>query len=111
MARKGKHSKARRSKRKKERPDFEIVAARRAAVLEYLSNHPCVDCGITDIVVLQFDHVRGRKFENVSLMVRMGYTEKQIMNEIAKCEVRCANCHTRKTAREQNWTKTRYMEL
>lgn len=62
----------------------------------YLKNHPCVDCGETDIIVLQFDHVRGKKRGNVSDMVNNCSIETLDI-EISKCKVRCANRHTRKT--------------
>lgn len=70
----------------------------RQFVCEYLSNHPCVDCGEDDIVVLDFDHVRGKKTRGVSQMVQSaGYTLKRIAEEIEKCDIRCANCHRRRT--------------
>lgn len=72
----------------------------REKILEYLSNHPCVDCGETDPIVLEFDHVSDKKAEISSLMTR---SWKVILNEIAKCEVRCANCHRRKTAKQLKW--------
>lgn len=54
----------------------------------------CVDCGYKGHpAALQFDHVRGTKFKNVSTMVSECYTLERIKKEIRKCEVRCANCH------------------
>lgn len=88
-----------------ERKEAERVrsAARRRAsqvsVLRYLADHPCVDCGESDVVVLEFDHVRGSKVRAVSDM--MSRTWEVLEREIAKCEIRCANCHRRKTARER----------
>lgn len=69
-------------------------------LFEYLSKHPCVDCGEKDIVVLQFDHVKGEKREAVSILVARRHTVNVVKKEIEKCEVRCANCHFRKTARD-----------
>lgn len=66
-------------------------------VREYLSTHPCVDCGETDIVVLEFDH-QSDKLNDVSHFIKYGNVDT-VKVEIAKCEVRCCNCHRRKTAR------------
>lgn len=65
----------------------------RQIVTEYLQSHPCIDCGNTDIRVLEFDHVRGDKLGNISHAVHRTWNEEKLLNEIAKCEVRCCNCH------------------
>jgi len=62
-------------------------------------NHPCADCGESDIVVLEFDHQRD-KVADVSLLARDGYSLDKIKREIDKCEVVCANCHRRRTAKQ-----------
>jgi hypothetical protein len=72
--------------------------------IDFLRRHPCVDCGEKDIVVLQFDHLRDKSFD-VSVMISNGASWHRIETEIAKCEVRCANCHHRKTARERGFRK------
>lgn len=72
-------------------------------VFEYLHEHPCVDCGETDLRVLEFDHREGTsKTMEVSAMLGRRSWSK-IAQEIEKCDVRCANCHRKKTARQQAW--------
>lgn len=71
-------------------------------IIEYLKIHPCVDCGNPDIRVLEFDHVRGKKRDCVPAIARKCSWENTL-KEIAKCEVRCANCH--KIRHYQDWIK------
>ena len=65
----------------------------------YLRQHPCVDCGESDPQVLEFDHC-GEKRDNISSMLAWQTSWRAIEQEIARCKVRCANCHRRKTLRE-----------
>ena len=75
--------------------------ARRAAVLvvgQHLLANPCVDCGEGDVRVLDFDHRPGSgKSAEVMRLVRNGYSVARVMVEVAKCEVRCRNCHAKIT--------------
>ena len=71
----------------------------RALILDYLASHPCVDCGESDPVVLEFDHVRGNKVAAVARMAASHTPVRKVRAEIAKCDVRCANCHRRRHAR------------
>ena len=79
------------------------IQALRRIVYEYLAEHPCVDCGTTDPRVLQFDHVMGMKILPVSQMVVQGLARQRVIDEIAKCEVRCANCHQIITGLRRRW--------
>ena len=81
-------------------------AAAAAFVRQYLATHPCLGCGETDVLVLDFDHQRD-KVTDVSAMVRHGWSTQAIELEIAKCQVLCANCHRRATALKGRWYRTR----
>jgi len=76
-------------------------------IKEYLNTHPCIDCGESDISVLEFDHNKnkGDKTREVSFLIKYRYSLNKIINEIKKCDVRCSNCHKKKTAKEFNWLK------
>ena len=77
------------------------AAAHRNAerIFDYLMQHPCVDCGEADPLVLEFDHVRGEKKRNLADLVQRYGRWETIKTEIDKCDVRCANCHRRATAK------------
>lgn len=75
---------------------------------QYLLSNPCVDCGETDIRCLDFDHREPAM--KVSAVCRMVANQKPwpvILSEIAKCDVRCANCHRRRTAEQFNTIRHR----
>ena len=74
-----------------------------ATMIAYLIEHPCVDCRETDITALEFDHLRD-KTKNVSALMRGTNSWSRIEVEIAKCVVRCANCHRRETERRRQRT-------
>jgi hypothetical protein len=41
-------------------------------------------------------------------MVRKGVAWNRVSAEIDKCEVRCANCHRRKTVKQFKWFKENF---
>lgn len=70
-------------------------------LIAYLRSHPCVDCGETDMRVLQFDHLDpSAKTKEVSRLV-LWATWRRAAREIEKCAVRCGNCHRRRTLRQR----------
>jgi hypothetical protein len=81
-----------------------ISAAAREVVVAYLAEHPCRDCGATDVAVLEFDHVDG-KTHDVAFLIGHGAPAERIHAEIERCEVRCANCHRRATAWRGGWLR------
>lgn len=96
-----------RAKARKKNPTYLQQTARarkrstlraRQFILQYLNQHPCVDCGNSNPVVLEFDHVAG-KSKMISRMIVDGCCPATIAKELKKCEVRCACCHRIKTAR------------
>ena len=82
-------------------------------LLEYFARHTCVDCGESDPVVLEFDHVdeKGEK----AFEVARNFAERRwqdVLAEMEKCEVVCANCHRKRTAERRNalrWALTRQL--
>jgi len=89
-----------RNRSKKDKADNKLK------LLSYLLEHPCVDCGESDPIVLDFDHSRGVKRECIARMLSCAWST--IVLEIEKCDVVCANCHRRRTAkRHGRWMKSK----
>ncbi len=91
-----------------------VTAARdehRVKLVDIFAEHPCVDCGEDDLRVLEFDHRPGVvKRGEVTKLVSDGMSWAVIEAEIAKCDVRCANCHRRRTSERAGWWKQRVHE-
>lgn len=75
-------------------------------IVSFLKEHSCAGCGETDIIVLDFDHLKD-KSRNISQMVNK-FSLQSLQREVSKCQVLCANCHRRKTAKDQDWYKLRF---
>jgi hypothetical protein len=81
----------------------EQVRRNREALLAYLLEHPCLDCGESDPRCLDFDH-RDPKRKKASISRLVGYSDwTKILLEIDECDVRCANCHRKRTAQQFRW--------
>lgn len=67
-------------------------------IIEYLECHPCVDCGETDLDVLEFDHNERQPEYRVTTLLNWSW--KRIEQEISECQIRCANCHLKRTRKQ-----------
>jgi hypothetical protein len=66
-------------------------------VVREAKSKSCIDCGMKYAYwVMQFDHVRGEKLFNIGYDFHRHGLQK-VLDEIAKCDVVCANCHADRT--------------
>lgn len=73
-------------------------------------NRPCADCGKSfPACSMDFDHVRGVKLCDVSSLSKM--TAEQLVEEIAKCDIICSNCHRARTAKRKGKRKPHRVRL
>lgn len=66
----------------------------REALWGILSDSSCVDCGESNSLVLEFDHLHDKEAGVASLH---GGSLKRLLDEVAKCDIVCANCHRLRT--------------
>ncbi len=73
--------------------------ARKREQIDNMKRRPCADCGGTfHPYVMDFDHREGElKRFNVSAAVPLGLSIETIVEEVAKCDVICSNCHRMRT--------------
>lgn len=77
---------------------YKYAARNRAYVQELKTENPCVQCGQHyHYSAMDFDHVRGEKVANVATLADAGYSLDVVKEEIAKCDLVCANCHRYRT--------------
>ena len=64
-------------------------------VFEYKSTHPCIKCNLSDAACLVFHHRNPTEKTNHISCMHKHVGLKRIDEEIAKCDILCANCHAR----------------
>ena len=83
-----------------------LINENRQKLFDFYKTNACVDCGNNNPIVLELDHKDNvEKINTVSHMIHAGFSWKTIENEIYKCEVRCANFHRIRTAKQFEWYK------
>jgi 5-methylcytosine-specific restriction endonuclease McrA len=80
-----------------------IIDERMEFIFAYLKERPCADCGEDDLLVLEFDHLQDKSFEITEGIRNRNW--ESVLAEIEKCEVVCANCHRRRTARKYGFVR------
>ncbi len=71
------------------------------AILLSKMSSGCLDCGEMDIIVLELDHRDpSEKKYKISDVRRTKIKIDDFISEIDKCDVVCANCHRRRTAKQ-----------
>lgn len=67
-------------------------------MIDEAKNKACVVCGIQfHFAAMQFDHVRGVKKFDMAYALSAAKSLEALVDEIAKCDVICANCHAVKS--------------
>ncbi len=75
--------------------------AQRIIFFQWLKTQSCIDCNISDIRLLEFDHIQNKSY---SIADKIGEVKFEVlMLEINKCEIVCANCHKIRTAERGNF--------
>jgi hypothetical protein len=76
-------------------------AAESRRLIAEAKSKPCLDCGVSyPPHVMDLDHVRGQKTFNLGSGRSLG-SPTRIVEEIAKCDAVCANCHREREHRRR----------
>lgn len=79
---------------------------KRTGFINRFKNKPCADCqGWFEPCQMDFDH-RDSKKKVKSISDMQYYSVKQILKEIAKCDLVCSNCHRLRTYKRRQKNAT-----
>lgn len=94
------HAAGERSRRYRRERTAAIRAERLPMISDIKLSRGCLDCGYNaHPAALHFDH-RDPTDKSFEIAKSLTYSLARLMAEIAKCDVRCANCHAVRTVRE-----------
>lgn len=80
--------------------------ARHRELIRLAKSRPCADCGIQyPYYVMDFDH-RDASTKSFMLSDVPRATRTSLVNEIAKCDVVCSNCHRERTQQRKAWRRS-----
>ena len=65
--------------------------------VQYLGGK-CLDCGIDDVRVLEFDHAKNPRNGKLTVSSYLQGSWRRLQLHVDECELVCANCHAIRTA-------------
>ncbi len=73
-------------------------------VKQYCGEWKCVECGEDNPLTLHFDHINPKEklFEIGQRMYKVHSNPKQLVEELCKCRILCANCHSIHSHQQMN---------
>lgn len=78
---------------------------KRRVQMNELKSGPCTDCGVRyPYYVMHFDHIGTDKVMDISKLISRA-SWQTVLDEIAKCELVCANCHAERTHSRNQYNK------
>lgn len=79
---------------------------RNSEIIRESKSKPCADCGVQyPYYVMDFDHRQG-EIKVINLANASRLTRPKILEEIAKCDVVCSNCHRERTYQRKLRSRT-----
>ena len=99
---KSQHSKRPDQKARYQKNNRDRRTKMRNYMLSHLSKSVCAKCGESDIRVLEYNHIRGKKSKGISCIINDSNSIEELQREMDKCEVICANCHRKYTYAQSN---------
>ena len=70
-----------------------VAEKRKKVLLSIFEGKACERCGFDDIRALEFHH-KDRSKRSFTITSQVTIKLERLMNEIDKCEIICANCHS-----------------
>jgi hypothetical protein len=84
--------------RKIHNKNFSTIKKTNKLIINSIKSQPCKDCKIIYApYCMDYDHINDNKSGNVSQISQSANSIKDILYEIDKCELVCANCHRQRT--------------
>lgn len=77
----------------------QTLRRKRHKMVDAIKDVPCADCGMKyPSIVMEFDHRdRTTKVESISRMLSRAFAWEKVLEEVAKCDIVCSNCHRLRT--------------
>lgn len=84
-----------------------LYLRKRMWLRKYQESCGCAHCGISDPLVLEFDHLDPLAKSGNILCNKFikSVTTADLISEVRKCQVLCANCHKIKTVTNQDFSR------